>query len=206
MPRMKINRNDFLNLPNYISIGRVIAVPVFMIFLMLIRRPEQTYPAWNATMSLVAGLIYGAASLSDILDGFLARRFKISSVMGKFLDPLADKLLNLTAIIMLIPLGRIPAWLVVIILFREIGVTALRGVAANERIVIAASKWGKYKNAFGSFGVGFLILHYPFLGVNWSLIGWILLTVSIAFSLGSGIHYTFNFFSAVKKQSGKELS
>lgn len=202
MPVMKLNRNDFLNVPNYISVGRVFAVPVFMVFLMMIRKPEEAHATWNASMSLIAAVIYGLASVSDLVDGYLARRAGISSVMGKFLDPLADKLLNLAAVIMLIPLGRIPAWLVVIILIREVGVTALRGVAANERIVIAASKWGKYKNAFGSFGVSFLILYYPFLGVNWVLIGWIMLIISILFSLGSGVHYTFHFFSAVKKMSG----
>lgn len=150
-------------------------------------------------MSLIAAIIYGVASFSDMLDGFLARRANISSVTGKFLDPLADKLLNLAAIIMLIPLGRIPAWLVVIILVREIGVTALRGMAVNEHIVIAASKWGKYKNAFGSFGVAFLLLYYPFLGINWMLIGWILLIISVVFSIGSGVHYTYHFFAEAKR-------
>lgn len=203
MPPMRIKRSDYLNIPNYISTSRIVAVPVFMIFLLLIRKPEEVHFAWNATMSFVAGVIYAVASLSDIIDGFLARRANISSVMGKFLDPLADKLLNLAAIVMLIPLGRIPAWLAVIILIREVGVTALRGVAANEHIVIVASKWGKYKNAFGSFGVGFLLWHYPFFGVNWVLIGWIMLLISVAFSVGSGIHYTYNFFAALKKINRK---
>jgi len=102
---------------------------------------------------------------------------------------------------MLIPLARIPAWLVVIVLVREISVTALRGMAANEQIVIAASKWGKYKNAFGSFGVGFLIWHYPFFGIEWVLIGWVLLIISVAFAVGSGIHYAWNFFAEVKRRS-----
>lgn len=196
---MKFNRGDFLNVPNYISTIRIIAVPLLIVLLMLIRRPEDAHSEWNALVSFIAGLIYAAASLSDILDGFLARRAKISSVAGKFLDPLADKLLNLSALIMLIPLGRIPAWLVILILMREVGITALRGVAANEQIVIAASKWGKYKNAFGSFGIGFLIWHYPFFGVDWVLIGWILLAISVVFSLGSGIHYTYNFFAKVRQ-------
>jgi len=198
---MKSNKNEFLNVPNCISTGRIIAVPAFMIFMMLVRMPEASHPTWNATMSFIAGLVYGVASLSDMLDGFLARRYNMISTTGKFLDPLADKLLNLTALIMLIPLARIPAWLVVIVLVREISVTALRGMAANEQIVIAASKWGKYKNAFGSFGVGFLIWHYPFFGIEWVLIGWVLLIISVAFAVGSGIHYAWNFFAEVKRRS-----
>jgi CDP-diacylglycerol--glycerol-3-phosphate 3-phosphatidyltransferase len=198
---MKFNRGDFLNIPNYISISRIVAIPLFMIFLMLIRRPQDVFPVWNALMSLIAGLIYIAASVSDLVDGYLARRAHITGAIGKFLDPLADKLLNLAALIMLIPLGRIPAWLVVLILFREIGITALRGMAANERIVIAASKWGKYKNAFGSCGVAGLILHYPFLSMDWRSVGWLMLLISVVFSFGSGIHYTYNFFAEVKRRN-----
>lgn len=197
---MKLNRGDFLNVPNYVSSLRIIAIPLLIVFMMLIRFPESVHPKWNASMSFIAALVYGIASLSDLLDGFLARRAKISSVVGKFFDPLADKLLNLAALIMLIPLMRIPAWLVVLVLFREITVTTLRGMAANEQIVIAASKWGKYKNAFGSFGVAFIILHYPFWGVNWMLIGWITLIISVGFSFGSGIHYARNFFLEVRRK------
>lgn len=198
MPPMKFNRNDFLNVPNYISVGRIVAVPVFMIFLMLIRRPEYANPGWNEWMSVIATLVYTVASLSDLVDGFLARRAHISSVTGKFLDPLADKLLNLAALIMLIPLGRMPAWLVVIILVREISITALRGIAANEQIVIAASKWGKYKNAFGSIGIGAIILYYPFLGVDWLLIGWVMLIISVVFSIGSGVDYGWKFYKEAR--------
>lgn len=197
---MKINRDDFFNLPNYISIGRVIAVPILVVFLLLIKTPESFHPTWNKVMSCIAGIIYILASISDMIDGFLARRANISSVVGKFLDPLADKLLNLAAVIMLIPLGRIPAWIVVLILVREITITALRGLAANERIVIAASKWGKYKNAFGSFGVGGLVLYYPFFGVHWFVIGWFFLIISVVFSIGSGIHYAYNFIKELQKR------
>lgn len=198
---MKIERGDFLNIPNLISIFRIAGIPLMIVFMMMIRRPLDAYPLWNPWISFLAALTYGIAGLSDILDGYLARRAKISSVAGKFLDPLADKLLNLAAIIMLIPLGWIPAWLVVVILTREITVTALRGMAANERIVISASKWGKYKNAFGSFGIAFIMLHYPSLGVNWMLVGWVLLAVSVVFSIQSGIHYTYRFFKEVKVRS-----
>ncbi len=196
---MKLNRGDYLNIPNYISIGRIVAIPLLIVFMMMIRLPEDAHSTWNSWISFFSAVIYGIASLSDIVDGYLARRAKISSVMGKFLDPLADKLLNLSALIMLIPLGRISAWLVIVILTREIGVTALRGMAANEHIVIAASKWGKYKNAFGSFGVAFIILFYPHWGISWLAVGWVMLLISIVFSLGSGVHYAYHFFARVRQ-------
>lgn len=186
-------RREFLNLPNYISFIRVAAVPMLIVFMMLINDNIPERHVWNVMWGFVASAIYGVASLSDVLDGFLARRRKQESNFGKFFDPLADKLLNLAAMIMLIPLMRIPAWLVILLLVREITITMLRGVAANEHIIIAASKWGKYKNAFGSFGIAFLILHHPFFGVQWVLVGWVLLIISSVFSIGSGIHYVYRF-------------
>lgn len=194
-----IKRHEFLNLPNYISFGRIAATPILIVFMMFINDYKEGATTWNAFWSMISAAVYGVASLSDIVDGFFARRYKLESVFGKFFDPLADKLLNLAAMIMLIPLGRIPAWLVVIILMREIGVTMLRGVAANEQVIIPASKWGKYKNAFGSFGIAFLILHYPFWSVQWMLIGWILLIVSTIFSMGSGIHYVYKFVKEITR-------
>lgn len=194
-----IKRHEFLNLPNYISLGRIASAPLLIVFMMFINDYKEGATTWNAFWSMISATVYGVASLSDIVDGFFARRYKLESVFGKFFDPLADKLLNLAAMIMLIPLGRIPAWFVVIILMREIGITTLRGVAANEQIVIQASKWGKYKNAFGSFGIAFLILHYPFWGVQWMLIGWILLIVSTIFSMGSGIHYVCKFVKEIMR-------
>lgn len=196
----RLRRKEFLNIPNYITFIRVIAIPVLVIFMELINDRVTTRHAWNLFWSFMAALTFSIAGLSDIVDGFFARRYNISSAFGKFLDPVADKLLNLSAMIMLIALHRIMAWLVILLLIREVGVTGLRGVAANEQIVIAASKWGKYKNAFGSVAIALLILHYPIFGVRWDLIGWILLIISAGFSLGSGIHYTVRFFQEVKKR------
>lgn len=193
-------RKEFLNLPNYISFGRIASIPLIVIFMMFINDFRTEHHVWNEMWSFICALIYGVASASDMVDGFIARRSKLEGTFGKFFDPLADKLLNLAAIIMLIPLERIPAWLVILILVREIGITMLRGVAANEQIVIPASKWGKYKNAFGSFGVAFLILHYPSFGVDWMLVGWLLFIVSTAFSLGSGAHYVYKFVKELSKK------
>lgn len=198
MDQMK--RKEFLNLPNYITMGRVVAIPVMILFMEFINDGNATRHAWNVFWSFIAAVTFSIAGLSDILDGYLARKYNITSVFGKFLDPLADKLLNLSAMIMLIALHRIMAWFVIVILIREVGITALRGVAANEQIVISASKWGKYKNAFGSVAIAFLIIHYPLFGVRWDLIGWILFVISAAFSLGSGVNYTVRFFQEVARR------
>ena len=196
-----VKRREFLNVPNYISLGRIVSVPLIVVFMMFINDYSEHH-IWNATWSFITALIYGLSSLSDMVDGFLARRSKIEGSFGKFFDPVADKLLNLAAMIMLIPLHRIPAWLVVLILVREIVITMLRGVAANEQIVIPASKWGKYKNAFGSFGLAFMILHYRHFGVNWMMVGWVLFLVSATFSIGSGIHYVWKFIREISKDKG----
>jgi len=195
-------RAEFMNLPNYISMIRVAAVPLVIVTMMLIKGEGDVGNVWSAWWSFIAALIYGLASFSDMLDGFLARRYNLESAFGKFFDPLADKLLNLAAMIMLIPLGRIPAWLVVVLLVREVSITSLRGIAANEHILIAASKWGKYKNAFGSFAIAFLILHYPFFNFQWKLVGWVLLIVSACFSIGSGVSYAWNFVKEIRQQNG----
>lgn len=188
-------RGKIVNVPNIISMARIVAIPIFVIAMLAIntRNPERS--SRNEAAALLAFWIYAIASVSDLIDGYYARRYNIVSDLGKFLDPLADKLLSLAALIMLIPLRWIPAWLVVLILSREVAITALRGMPTDGQVISEASKWGKYKTAFGSCGVAALILHYPFLGVQWNLIGWVNLIIFTAFSLGSGAHYIYKFFT-----------
>jgi CDP-diacylglycerol--glycerol-3-phosphate 3-phosphatidyltransferase len=129
-----------------------------------------------------------------MLDGYLARKFKWSSTFGKLIDPLADKMLQLSAMIMLIPLGRIPAWLVTLLFIREVMITSLRGLATERRLVISASHLGKYKSAFLASATVGLLIHYPLFGINWQLIGWVLLVPGVFFSLASGLQYTILYF------------
>ena len=111
------------------------------------------------------------AGATDFLDGYLARRHSQVSRFGKFLDPLADKLLVSAALIMLIPLGRVPAWMAVLIVGRELTVTGLRGLAAAEGIILAADRWGKAKTALQMAALTALIFHYPFLSINFQSLG-----------------------------------
>ena len=110
------------------------------------------------------------------------------------------KMLFLVAMIMMVPLGRIPAWIVCIFLMREVTVTALRGIAVDEGVVISASHWGKYKSAFVSTATVGLLLHYPFLDIRWRLAAWVLMIPSLVFSVGSGLHYAIGFFKGLAEE------
>ena len=92
-------------------------------------------------------------------------------------------------------------WLVAIFFIREVTVTALRGIAVDEGVIISASHWGKYKSAFVSCATASLLLHYPFFGVQWRMVGWVLLIPSFVFSVGSGLHYTIGFFREVSRRN-----
>lgn len=190
-------RKEFLNLPNYITLGRLFAVVVLFI-LMLMTKEEGALTLLPPVPSLAAALLFVAASISDLFDGYYARKHNISSTFGKFFDPLADKLLFLTAMIMMIPLGRMPAWLVVMFFVREVMITALRGIAVDSKIVIAADQWGKYKSIFVTIACTGLLIHYPFLGLEWKYIGWVFMPVALLLSLGSGIHYLVGFIRGLK--------
>lgn len=196
-----MTEKKFMNLPNWITLGRLMAMPVLFVF-MLFLNDHSRFIKINKTLSFVSAMIFTVAMASDMLDGYLARRMNLISTFGKFIDPLADKMLFLVAMIMMIPLGRIPAWLVAIFFIREVTVTALRGVAVDSGIVISASHWGKYKSAFISTATGGLLLNYPFFGIEWKYVAWVLLIPATLFSVGSGLHYIIGFFRAVKGNLG----
>lgn len=188
----------FWNLPNSITFGRLLVAPVLLVLILLLKYPSEG-SALARTLSFVTAILFAAAMTTDVLDGYLARRYNITSTFGKFLDPLADKLLFLTAMIMMIPLGRIPAWIVAVFFVREVTITALRGIAVEEGIVIEASHWGKYKSAFVSSATVGLLLHYPFFAIQWRMIGWLFLVPAFLMSIGSGLHYTIKFFKELPK-------
>jgi len=125
-----------MNLPNKITLFRVFLIPVFLVFLMVPDIPNGNWIAMG---------IFIVASLSDMLDGKIARKYKLVTDFGKFMDPLADKLLVCSALIALIELGKIPAWVVIVIIAREFAISGFRLVAADQGVVIAAGWWGKIK-------------------------------------------------------------
>ena len=170
------------NLPNILTCVRILLIPVLVVLLTNTGR----------TASILAGLTFFAASVSDFFDGYLARRWGISTTLGKLLDPLADKLIVAAALIMLASMERnptVPAWMTVVIIGREIAVTGLRAVALGQGVVLAAEELGKYKTIFQMFALQGLLLHYDFAGVDWHLGGMYFLWISLVISLWSGIDY-----------------
>lgn len=183
----------FWNLPNTITILRTVFVPV-MVYL-LWDRP-------SLPQAIVACTIFVGAMLLDLVDGWLARKWDLQSATGAFLDPLADKLMHVTVLIMLIPLGWVPAWMVILLESREMAVTGLRSLAAGEGLMISASSLGKFKTAYQSTAISFLILHEKLLGVDCHSVGYALLLVSIVISWVSGLEYGWRFYAHYRRKHG----
>ena len=177
--------NPILNLPNTITAVRFLLAALLAVMLML----EQT--TWFAFWSW---LVFAVAAGSDWIDGYFARRYKSETALGRLMDPLADKVLVSTALIMLIPLGRLPAWVALLILCREMIITGLRGIAATTGIVVSASGMGKIKSIIQYIGLGTLIfpldlLPLPFL----HRLGLMIVYVSLVATIWSGVDYFLKF-------------
>jgi CDP-diacylglycerol---glycerol-3-phosphate 3-phosphatidyltransferase len=204
-PRRRSLAQDALNLPNTLTFGRILAIP-FLVWLLDSPTPVRGF--W-------ACIVFTAAAVTDMLDGYLARKLNVVSVLGKFLDPLADKLIVMAALVWLVPMGRIPAWTVVLLLAREISVTGLRSVAASEGVVISAGQEGKMKTALQMIGIVALVLGYPYhlayLGLDLGLIdmvhvGQSLIYLSLLFSFASAAQYVRLFAAAVEANEQKRAA
>ncbi len=170
--------------PNLLTGARIAAVPVVVVLL--------CFPGPWA--SFFGALVFMLAGATDFLDGFLARRHRLVSQLGKFMDPLADKLLVSAALIMLIPLERVPAWMAFLIIGRELAVTGLRGLAAAEGIILAPDRWAKAKTLLQMAALTALILHYPYVGVDFEELGMGLLWLALIATVVSGVSYFWTFF------------
>ena len=154
-----------MNLPNKLTVLRVILIPFFVLSLMVFGGRIQL-------LRYLAASIFIVASLTDMLDGKIARKYNLVTNFGKFMDPLADKLLVCSALICLVELGQLPAWMVIVIVSREFIISGFRLVASDNGVVIAASYWGKFKTTFQMFAVILLILDMPALSVLTTLFVW----------------------------------
>lgn len=169
-------------LPNQLSLLRIALIPILVYFL------SDPGPVASA----LAALTFFIASLTDFFDGYLARRYGYMTTLGKFLDPLADKLIVAAALIMLAAADRtprVPAWMVVLIIGRELAVTGLRGIASGEGIILAAEELGKYKMIFQMFALHGLMIHYQYLLVNFHAAGMYFLWIALVLGVWSGIDY-----------------
>jgi CDP-diacylglycerol--glycerol-3-phosphate 3-phosphatidyltransferase len=194
---------DAKNLPNLLTFFRILMIPAVLV---LLSRGAPRDCFW-------AAVVYSLAAVTDLLDGWLARRKGLVSVLGKFLDPLADKLIVTATLVWLVPMGRISTWVVVLLISREITITALRSIASSEGIIIAAGDGGKVKTALQMIGILCLILGYPYtysLGiidfgrVDLVHVGRLMIYSSLFFSLVSAARYMGLFIDAIdaKKSSG----
>lgn len=161
-----------MNLPNKLTTLRVIMIPFFVFFL-LWQNGE------NYTFRMIALALFIVASLTDLLDGKIARKYNLVTNFGKFMDPLADKLLVCSALICLIELNALPAWMVIIIISREFIISGFRLIASDNGVVIAASYWGKFKTTFQMVSVVLLILDIPALALVTTICVWIALVLTI---------------------------
>ena len=173
-----------LTLPNQLTIARILLVPVIIAVL-----------SWGERWScLVAGILFAIAGITDLIDGYLARKDNQVTSLGKFLDPLADKVLVSSVLIMLVQLGWVSAWVAIIIICRDIMVTGLRAIASEEGIVIAADKYGKLKTVLQLFALEPLILHYSWFDIPLHSLGIFLLYIALALTVFSGCNYFLFFF------------
>ncbi len=173
-------------LPNILTGLRLLAVPVFVVMLI-----DPT-----PTRNLLATGLFMVASFTDWLDGYLARAYKAESILGKMLDPLADKLLVMSALVMLCSSTggtRVPAWMVVVLLSREMVVTGLRTIASVQGIVVPAGRWAKHKTAWTMLAIVFLLVHHPYdifgILVNFHLAGMVFLWIALFYAVTTGVGY-----------------
>lgn len=167
-----------MNLPNKLTVLRVLMIPFFVVFMLM-----DIVPGMDKWIALA---IFAIASLTDLLDGKIARKYNLVTNFGKFMDPLADKLLVSSAMICLVEMGRLPAWIVIIIISREFIISGFRLVASDSGIVIAASYWGKFKTVFQMVMIIVMIMD---LGPSFAMLEMILIYVALILTVVSLIDY-----------------
>ncbi len=180
------------NLANNLTLARIGAVPILVVLLY--------FPGKSTCFA--AMLIFIAASVTDIVDGIVARRRNLVTTIGKFLDPLADKLLVSSLLIMLTRLGWVEAWVTVVIIGREIAVTGLRAIAVDHGVVISADRYGKLKTIVQMVALCPLVLHYPWFGFDPVPLGRTLLYLALVLTLVSGGNYFYVFGKQVMRSEG----
>ena len=179
-----------MNLPNKLTILRVIMIPVFLVVLYI--------PGLGMAGNIAAAAIFILASITDFLDGKIARKYNLVTNFGKFMDPLADKLLVCSALIALVDFDKVAAWIVIIIIAREFIISGFRLVAADNGIVIAASYWGKFKTVFQMLMVIVLILNIP--NSFFAVLGTVLTYIALALTVVSLIDYIAKNKNVLKEQ------
>ncbi|GAA5415173.1 CDP-diacylglycerol--glycerol-3-phosphate 3-phosphatidyltransferase [Paraliobacillus ryukyuensis] len=180
-----------MNIPNRITLSRIFLIPIFILLLTL----PINWGIWTMgtetlpIVDFVAALLFIIAAGTDWIDGYYARKYNLVTNLGKFLDPMADKLLVSAAYILLIEMGMVPAWIVIIIISREFAITGLRLVAAGEGLVLAAGNMGKWKTTFQLVSIATLLLHnFPFAYISFPF-DIVTLYIALILTVLSGVDY-----------------
>lgn len=198
---MSLHGNDLEidNLPNRLTILRVLMIPLVVLSLYFVDQPHHgtgTIPVW--VLAHLATWSFVIASVTDFLDGWIARRRNIVTVFGSFLDPLADKFLVVSSLIMLAAMDRVHPVVVIILVLREMYITSLRLLAMSEGFSIPVSQSGKWKTGFQMVAIPMLMIGYPWLTIPWERIGTVCIWIAGLLSLGSAISYSFDMVRLLK--------
>ncbi|HUN54972.1 MAG TPA: CDP-diacylglycerol--glycerol-3-phosphate 3-phosphatidyltransferase [Smithella sp.] len=183
-----IKRHETFNLPNTITLLRTGVVPFLFILLL---SPDKFW-------SLILAILFVIASITDFFDGYFARKYQMITTMGKFLDPIADKIMVNTAMILMIPIGRIPAWIVAVTIIRDLIVDVIRSIASSEGICIQASTLGKQKTLAQIIAVTALIIHYSIFGINAHVVGMVILYIALVLTVFSGLDYFIKLYRNIE--------
>ena len=187
-----------LNLPNLITLGRIALVPVIVLLYSGMGMIEGG--AWPHILRYGAFLLYLIATFSDLFDGYYARRRQEVSTFGKMMDPLADKLLALSLMILFSAYGLLPVWYTLVFLWRELAITTLRAIAMDEGVAISASKLGKRKTVYLNIALGFFFLPATIGPAPVHQIAWIFLAIALAYCLASGWQYSYSFYKFMARK------
>ena len=199
-------RQQVWNVPNILTYGRVAIVP-FVVYYLYQCAPNASPDALDHASrmnSFIACMLFCAAAVTDFFDGWIARNWNQTSLVGRFLDPLADKILVMACLIMTVYLNRVPAWLVVLLIARELSISSLRAVASSEGLEVQTSRWGKWKTVFQMAGIVGVVTHYTYpttwgfgtIQFNYNKMGMALLVLSMLFSIYSAGAYFYKFAEA----------
>jgi len=192
--------DEITDLPNLLTLARIATLPAVLLLI----------DNYSRILSFFSALIFVFGGITDLLDGYLARRRGQETVLGAFLDPLADKLFVLGTLVFLVARGRVPEWLVVVLLSRELAITGLRSIAVTYGLVIAAGRTGKAKTALQTVGIVFLLVHFPYrilvldFVLDFHRVGTYLIYLSLVMSVWSAGEY-IRFFVRAAEEKARRL-
>lgn len=190
-----ISKHETFNLPNTITLLRIGIVPFLFILLL---DPGEFW-------SLILAILFVIASITDVFDGYFARKYNLITTMGKFLDPIADKLIINTAMIVMIPIGRIPAWIVAVTIIRDLIVDVIRSIASSEGNYIQASPIGKQKTLAQTIAITALMIHYSIFGIDAHVVGTIILYIALFLTIYSGADYFIKFYQTLVRKDNFDI-